>query len=284
MGTNGVNTITALKDATGIADNRLSAHAPTGAGARTGFRDFHILKIGGLADGDERDPAGNFTTDLRLGNSTSVSTDSYVKKGDFLAVQFSAKKPSGEDGRYWGESVAVQAGIVQDLTTHLSLDSRFVNYEASELVEIYYKYEVTGFDYVDLELRHVEDVNEDATNHDTTLRFDSRNRALNVWSDAPRIEAATVSDRCNDSLDSEVDLSIYDPTDQEGNYYEYKVKPGQRDGDTGSSTSTNFSYTSPCETTYDILLQWYDGSGGTLVDEITVTAEQDNTVSKNPHA
>lgn len=42
MGVNGTNTISVLKQATGINDNRLSAHHPNGVGSETSFGMFHI--------------------------------------------------------------------------------------------------------------------------------------------------------------------------------------------------------------------------------------------------
>lgn len=47
MGTGGDITMTNLKSATGIADDRLSAHRPNGAGNQTKFGDFLITDIGG---------------------------------------------------------------------------------------------------------------------------------------------------------------------------------------------------------------------------------------------
>jgi hypothetical protein len=46
MGINGQNTMSKLKEATNISDNRLSAHAPNGPGVTTGFRDFWIMHVG----------------------------------------------------------------------------------------------------------------------------------------------------------------------------------------------------------------------------------------------
>lgn len=69
MGANGTVNMTTLKGATGISDDRLSAHHPDGAGNRTKFGDFFI---DGYTAGSGEFDGGDVPSNLQAGDQFSL--------------------------------------------------------------------------------------------------------------------------------------------------------------------------------------------------------------------
>jgi len=78
MGTAGDTTISTLKDATGIASNRLFAHNPNSSDFETRFIDFLMDNIGGNLDPDSTtDIDGLFLIPVEVNGSTTDADGSY---------------------------------------------------------------------------------------------------------------------------------------------------------------------------------------------------------------
>lgn len=81
---NGKYTITNLKNATGIADDRLSSHAPSGPGVETSFSDF-VCKGLGRVDGTDGDGSLNYSRLLgvsEVANELTNYTDGTYNAND----------------------------------------------------------------------------------------------------------------------------------------------------------------------------------------------------------
>ena len=160
MGTNGTNTITALKTATGVADNRLSAHHPNGAGNATSFGDFHFAGYQDDAGGgwDEDDvpstiyPDDQFSLYLRpsVGNTTLIGnergSDSFIEMiletaGNFtlsnnlqlVSVTYPVTTPDGTAtaAEFIFEATAVgNAQIIYSYGSDGGLNSDITNYNS----------------------------------------------------------------------------------------------------------------------------------------------------------
>jgi len=78
MGTSADITMTNLKSATGIADDRLSAHHPNGAGNQTKFGDFLVANFGGNLDpGSDNNIDGLYLIPVKVNGSTANANGSY---------------------------------------------------------------------------------------------------------------------------------------------------------------------------------------------------------------
>jgi hypothetical protein len=78
MGTSADITMTNLKSATGIADDRLSAHHPNGAGNQTKFGDFLVSNFGGNLDpGSDNTIDGLYLIPVEVNGSSANADGSY---------------------------------------------------------------------------------------------------------------------------------------------------------------------------------------------------------------
>jgi len=97
MAENGQNTITKLKEATNIADNRLSAHYPSGPGVQTAMSDFFIT---GLDDNGLFYLNENTNNELRPGDTKTI----YIPPQTFSGVDNPNNAgPDGDPGDYPGD-------------------------------------------------------------------------------------------------------------------------------------------------------------------------------------
>lgn len=251
--TNGDYTVTNLKGATGISDDRLSAHHPNGAGNTTKMEDFSIRALGHDLS------AGDLTRLLRPvavnGNSISGSYDSqdppwYVfdnvvldpAASDTFTVR--VHLPSGQKGQYAIEQILRDGtGLSEDVNGNVSLINKTVNANSIDL-----QYEVTGYVNVQVGVTFADGMNVNAENvgkassdkegnslpEDCGLIF----RSEDVLDALPRITNVHVRVR-DDGTDVHFDLNVdsndqnigegfvvYDPQGQiDGQFYMYDDDP-----------------------------------------------------------
>jgi len=152
--TNGNYTITNLKAATGIADDRLSAHHPNGAGNETALGDFSIRALGHELS------AGDLTRLLRpvqvtVNGSVQSISGSYDTQNppffDFSGVTLDPRNPDkftiridlppGQRGQHAIQQILKNGnGLTADVESNAKLIGRTVNTNSIDL-----QYEVTGF-------------------------------------------------------------------------------------------------------------------------------------------
>jgi hypothetical protein len=174
LSVNGDYTITNLKAATGIADDRLSAHHPNGAGNKTGLGDFAIKVVGYE---DPQNP-GTFTRLLRPVSVNGSSTDadgSYDSQDppfyDFSSVTLDPRVPDTVTLRLYTQTTAEAFGLEQILKNGTAL-AESVNGNAtlqSTTVDtsgphIDLTYEITGFTNAQIGLTYDDPLNVNAGN------------------------------------------------------------------------------------------------------------------------
>lgn len=268
MGYNGDTTITGVRNSTGISSNFLSLHNPDGVNLETNIGDFLIEKIGYV---DARNPTNQLQSKLQFVSTTASATNDYTYKGEEIILKFHAIKDANGPsyiGRYWGEQIGTRsisssawnAGTIDNVTEL----SRWINYEDSGIVEIYVKLEVTGYSYVSYAMI-LDDLNTDATNHGSLITYDDTDNGLDVWSSTPRIKSVAWEDDHTSNGTGNIDLSVYDPSSQvSSSTFVWEVDEGNRIGDTGSTSSTNWNFQTPGDNSYTFRVEWRDG--GTLVN------------------
>lgn len=161
-------TMTALKGATGIADDRLSAHHPNGAGNETAFSDFFVFDIG------RDDGGGAFVTDLRAGadNNPLTNTPGEVQLGDFFFVLVEHLS-----NPFWDTQIGLNgSSLVVVTTSNVSVESRSILDGTSDgdtggVIGVRCEVTGTGTGYLKLKLQ--DGYNTDANNYNTSLVWDS---------------------------------------------------------------------------------------------------------------
>lgn len=200
MGVNGTITMTNLKSATGIADDRLSAHHPNGAGNETAMGDFLTDAIGRRAAASEWsqavvDGANGFDTFLGIpersveSNSpgvpavsqsgVDVSVDSnglvvvnggQINDGDTLWVRVGTGiDPTLLYGEHFGEQIGKNAGALKitDTVNLVATGTRESGTDADgrTVIDIEFTVDIQNIATTRAELRLEDTMNTDATNY-----------------------------------------------------------------------------------------------------------------------
>jgi len=273
MGVNGDITMTNLKAATGIADDRLSAHHPSGAGNETAMGDFLITDIGYLGgDGD--------TTTLEATNSGAYNPpdSDHSIPGSQIPVIVDVYPDPVAGTCLWPESIGtVASSLPVTSSTRMSLSARNVTGARSDNpVRMEIVFDVTGLDSCDCTLKLQDGLNTDIANYDTALDYSTSD--VVAASDVPLIYDAGYLTAFGDDSSGytiEVNWTPYDPEDtlleQGHGYYEWAFRPQEIGGASGSTTDqfTQFDTNLNSGTTKDFQLTLYDQQGGTQYEQIT---------------
>lgn len=190
MGKDGNVTLSNLKNATGIADDRLSAHNPNGAGTNTRLGNFLVGKIGRYIFSNEwvnqnittdinGDPHGKSEYDTKLGLDSSRvgqvdsdgnwTFDSHVlQEGDVIEIRIETDIESGaEIGKHFLKAIVEDgAGFVTSSVSGLTdtgNHSITTNSEGHEVIDL--EYEVTGFNSVGIRFNLEDTINVDALHY-----------------------------------------------------------------------------------------------------------------------
>lgn len=269
MGINGDVTMTALKAATGIADDRLSAHHPNGAGNTVAMGDFLVGAVGRYSSGTLQ-----FETDLER----VFSTPSILAQGtnnENFEVQVDFAYPSGTaTGDFWREQVGISGSNLvtrgSDFIEQGRVTGSLPN-SGRDSIRIQCKLDATGSVRVEVELTG--NLNNDATNHGVILAYDSTNDGgTEVWGPSPRVWRIEADEGSNGD-DLFLTMYEYDPNGQANGYMDWEINPQQSlSGDAGSAQVTsgtaqdtaNISGLSTGTHTLEVVLR--DGQGGAAQD------------------
>jgi len=288
MGVNGDVTMTNLKAATGIADDRLSAHHPDGAGTETKLGDFLIADIGYLG-GDS-----DFTTleATNAGTYNPPDPDHSIPGSQIPVIVDVYPDPVG--GGLWPEAIGTVAlSLPVTSATDLALASRnVVGARTDDPIRMEIVFDVTGLNSVAATLKLQDGLNTDITRYDTALDYSSNDVVDST--DIPLIYTAGYQTVSGDDLSGytiEVTWTPYDPDDTLGGaghgYYEWSFRPQEVGGASGSTTDQFDQFTTNLNsgTTKDFQLTLYDQQGGTQLDQITFSIEvgtTDNSAYQTP--
>jgi len=276
MGTGGDITMTNLKSATGIVDDRLSAHHPNGTGNQTPFGDFLIDEIGNATQG---------TTLNRDGGHTLHPPDSdNGVSGEILNVILEVfTTPEGTNDNFWPVQIAPQGLVVDQATSsNLSLiEFTIIDATTNAQITMHARFRHTSTGSVDAVLRMEDGLNTDIPNYNVQLSTGTITNAV-TSSDVP----ALLDSSFNEVSSSTIDFTIqaYDPesTISGDTYIEWvlandsNTSPGF-EGDQGSvSTATtpvtvtaNHSFSSG--TAVDLIMDLYESSSkNTKYDSATL--------------
>jgi hypothetical protein len=277
MGTNGTNTITALKAATGIADDRLSAHHPNGTGNPTAIGDFLVDAVGRYSSGTLQ-----FETDLERVFSTPSILAQGTNNEDF-EVQVDFAYPTGTPtGDLWRNQIGIGGSNLVTRGSDFIEQGRVSGSlpdAGRDSIRIQCKLNATGSVRVEVELTG--SLNNDATNHNTTLIYDSTNDGgTEVWGPSPRVWRIE-ADEGSSGDDLFLTMYEYDPNGQITGYMDWEINPQQTlTGDQGSAQvssgtaqdTANISGLSTGTHTLEVVLR--DGQGGTAQDSHQVDFEK----------
>lgn len=125
MGTSADITMTNLKSATGIADDRLSAHHPSGAGNQTKFGDFLVENFGGNLDpGSDNNIDGLYLIPVEVNGSTAGADGSYnsndyweftnineLDKGDTIKIEVWFKRGQNTFSTHAREQILTRTSL-----------------------------------------------------------------------------------------------------------------------------------------------------------------------------
>jgi len=178
MGFDGDITMTNLKAATGIADDRLSAHHPNGTGNETAMGDFLVGGLGRDTDanpgtiesnlirphsvnGDEGDASGSFNANGVWSFSGDVTLDPASTNKFVLEIDLGF--PLGE---YFAEQIGTRAVHWNFAVQNCSVDAvKSFSTGGSLNDQLHLECTVTGFgSQVSVEARFGDNMNTDATN------------------------------------------------------------------------------------------------------------------------
>ena len=267
-------TMTNLKAATGINDDRLSAHAPSGPGVQAKFGDFLVEALGTFSGAPEL----TYEAYITRPNSTQL----YLEKGDTFEILLQVGKlryRNSAHSEHWFEQVFKERNDYDLDNPNAALQGITLANEEPSRFDIHLTYKVQSFGSVYVTVRQTGKLNARATNHDTVLEYDSTNDPnTEVRTASPAMDKVDIAgDPANDQQLFTVEL--YDPNDQINEHVQFNVKStappnAMDDADGEQNASYLHSYQSGREgSTEDIVIKLYDGapgSGGTLVQSETV--------------
>jgi len=125
MGTSADITMTNLKSATGIADDRLSVHHPNGAGNQTKFGDFLVSNFGGNLDpGTDNNIDGLYLIPVEVNGSSANADGSYntndyweftnineLDKGDTIKIEVWFKRGQNNFSEHAREQILTRTAL-----------------------------------------------------------------------------------------------------------------------------------------------------------------------------
>lgn len=255
--TNGNYTITNLRGATGIADDRISAHHPNAAGNETALGDFSIRALGHELS------AGDLTRLLRpvqvtVNGSVQSISGSYGSGDppffDFDGITLDPRNPdkftlridvpSGQKGQHAIQQVLRDGnGLIDAVSGNCQLIGRTANANSIDL-----QYEVTGFINLNAGVTFEDGMNVNAENYGTASTDKEGNnipenaglvfRTEDVLDDAPlitNVQVGIVDDGFTVFFDFNLDSNdqnltegfvVYDPASKiDGQFYMYDLDP-----------------------------------------------------------
>lgn len=288
MGKAGDITLSNLKSATGIADDRLSAHNPSGPGNTTSLGDFLIDNIG-------RFDSSNlvWVTDLERVNpgSPKILAKGISGHDQFeVEIQFSF----AADGLLWAPAIGRDGNNLTATGSDFIELSRTVTSNSATNTRGALKVtcEVDAFNSIFFQATLSGALNNDATNHNTSLIYDSTNDSqTEVLSDSPRVTEITLTqfDSVNDEIDLLVD--VYDPNNQLSTpFIDFDINPnnqlarvtagGSFSLPTFQATNLDLSTISSNNDPHTVRTILRDGSGGTIEDQHSFDYNKSAEVSK----
>jgi len=206
MGINGEITMTNLKSATGIADDRLSAHHPNGAGNTTGMGDFLVVSLGRSKTNSSRLLIPHKVNGSTAFSGSYGSTDpttaffsfsgTTFTPGDTITIQIAVPFC----GDFFREQIASRSANLTFTDNAGTAKVKSADYSASRngtrLIDI--TLEVTNFG-TEIRVQWVFDdgMNTDAENYNQALFF----RTRDLETATPRIAAQGTAVGFEDSFD-----------------------------------------------------------------------------------
>lgn len=281
MGVDGDVTMTNLKSATGIADDRLSAHHPNGTGNTTAMGDFFVPGLGAYRDVDS-DPEQEFVAEWvevaapsQDNASSSDPADPALDVGDYFKIKVQLHDtvavggyPDYDDankttpiivGDYWDQLVG---NGIQYVFNNCQIVTETLDKTANEII---LELEVTGFDSVSakVEMDHDGGYNKDAVHYDSSLANISYSNS-DVQSSTPAIgtndAGGTFKALCTDNNTYNPSLDLYEP---QGNVTGYYIVWGDGQTDSWSSGSGVPGHCYVSTGTYNITVEQYTNGGET---------------------
>jgi hypothetical protein len=201
MPENGTNTIDRLKAATGIADDRLSAHHPNGAGNQTKTSDFFIGGVGSWKDVDD-DTVEEFVPEwteeavpVTSGGDCpdGLGGTAQLCNGDEFEIAIEAQFGGTFSTKSFGiEQVLIDGnGLSYSLNGCTLLSRTVTTGTSSSYKKIIHRFEVTGYDLVEADVVFDDGgYNSDATHYGQSIQYDNSD----VETSDPTIDQFTVED------------------------------------------------------------------------------------------
>lgn len=288
MGTNGTVTVSNLKAATGIADDRISAHHPNGAGNTTAMGDFLIDAIGRYDSSN-----GVFVTDLNRVGSGVLAQGT---QNDTFEVDIDYQFPAGASGVHWREQIGFRKVTGTSASGGLSTIGSDFNELSRSAVSggssqpgntVRVKCEVAGFSNIVFNAELKGGLNNDATNHATLLIYDASNDPnTTVWDDSARIYRIEGNESSGgDSLS--LTFSLYDPDNNVSTpVADWEINPstnipdisGTASFSSGTANDTaDVSQLSSTNNPHTVEVVLRDGAGGTALDTHQVDYNKGNS-------
>jgi len=281
MAENGDVSISTLKEATGINDNRLSAHNPEGA--ETKFEDFFVDAVGDVQDDNSVELGIAFVEHL----GGKDLTDQW-QKGEEVILRWECKGVEGTNHDDRGAFFIRQCCFGQQSFTLTLNDFGLLDERdkpsadgLATVREYRMKLEITGYDSVLAAIRFDADngFNGDATGHDSNVSSGRHEFFYNdVRSSKPEIEDVDHQQLSCDNAEYEVKYDVrylWDPEDKVGTeelFWEFDdgLTDTTTEGGSSNHRENNHIYESPNDgASTDITLR--DADDGTEYDTYTYT-------------
>jgi len=282
MAEDGNNTKTALKEATGINDNRISAHAPGGLGSEINTIEFLIDGVGVVQDDNSIDPGLRFIEH----KSKKDLTDEW-EYGERVELGWECRDITGTTHKNRGRTF-IKSFLIDGQAITLTLNDFLLvdEYEAAQsdglanVRDYRIVLEIDGYDSVLAAIRYDSDggYNNDSTNHDSNIQGRHEFFYDNVRSSTPEIDDVTHTQLSCTDADYEVEYDvrqIWDPENQVGTpEYHWTFD----DGTTATTQNRKIShiYESPNDNaSSEVTL--VDADDGTEYDTFTYTYTRKET-------
>lgn len=293
-------TMTNLKSATGIADDRVSAHHPNGTGNETAMGDFVVNDVGG---GDSAPTSGTFASSFLFpdklvkkdgtvynqpsgsydSNDEFVFTDRVLEVGDVLYLLIWATKDSGL-GEHWREQIGKRLEQWTNLKAGIWTLNGFSTSSRTDQAEYYSFTAKAEFDQFDksprIELAFDRPLNESISGTSVVFQTEDveSNLTLDGFGAAPGPSIALEYDYSGGASDYTIDITKKQSSTCGGGPYNDIPDDGDSSNDfpktrstTGSFTYTDESVTSGNHYCYHIEIT--DSAG----KSVTANAEADAT-------
>jgi len=282
MGVNGNTTMTALKRATELNDNRLSAH--DFLGSTTSIPDFLIDKIGNRNDGYSTSLERVGSDELLFGETFTIEWD--VQKADLFG------NGTFEGGKDWVSAIARKAITLESKSNCEVVDwVSSTDLSASSHITVRTRLEVTGFNSLFIDFSLSDGMNTDAKNYNNILTFSTSNvRGSDEFIMGANYDARTFNPNGDDKWEIEMAVELYNPEDHhiywtweqtevqdpdnsDFGEFDEDDKPGNIvETDQGENvvwTYTTLAGGQSAGSTVDIFVEWFDSLGGTELDSET---------------